>query len=111
MWYPVDYEWIRGKLKFKNLGKDKIIEATNKAEGIVPLRYLQENEAMSMLGMYPVPDGNNKDQVKYMHKKATAWATSIIARSVQQNKSWKDSNSTVPQTMKYPLYSMTINNK
>ena len=30
-----------------------------------------------MLGMYLAPDENNKDHVKYMHKKATAWATSI----------------------------------
>ena len=28
--------------------------------------------------MYLAPCGDNKDQIKYMHKKATAWATSII---------------------------------
>ena len=31
-----------------------------------------------MLGMYLSPDGNKKDQVKYMHKKATVWDTSIL---------------------------------
>ena len=47
------------------------MEATNKAGEIVPLLYLQEDEAMYMLGMYLVTNENNKYQVKYMHKKST----------------------------------------
>ena len=50
-----------------------------------------------MLGMYLTPDGNNKDQVKYMHKKATAWATSIRSGGIQQNEAWKSLNSTNPK--------------
>ena len=61
--------------------------------------------------MYLAPDGNIKDQVKYMHKKSTAWATSIQAGGVQQNESWKSLNSTIPQTIKYPLPSITLNDK
>ena len=64
---------------------------------------------MSMLGMYLKPDGNNEDKLKYIHKKATSWANSIISGSVQQNKSWKDLNSTIPQTMKYRLPAMVLN--
>ena len=37
------------------------MEATNKEGEMFPLRYLQENEAMSMLGMCLTPYGNNKD--------------------------------------------------
>ena len=62
-----------------------------------------------MLGMYLKPDGNNEDKLKYIHKKATSWANSIISGSVQQNKSWKDLNSTIPQTMKYRLPAMVLN--
>ena len=36
-------------------------------------QYTHVNEAISMLEMYLVTDGINKDQDKYMHKKATAW--------------------------------------
>ena len=61
------------------------------------------NESMIMLVMYIAPDGNNKDQVKSMHKKETSWATFIKVGCVQQNESWKALNSTIPQTMKYPL--------
>ena len=39
---------------------------------------------MLMLGMYIAPNVNNKYQVKYMDKKATAWAISIIVGNVQQ---------------------------
>ena len=66
---------------------------------------------MFVLVMYLALYGNNKDQVKCMHKKATTWATSIIVGGVQQNESWKSLNSTIPQTMKYPLSAMTINKK
>ena len=44
------------------------MEYTNKAGEISPLRHLHANEAISMLGIYLTPDGNNKYQVKYMHK-------------------------------------------
>ena len=41
---------------------------------------------MYMLGMYLEPDVNNKDQVKYMHKKSNAWETSIREGGVKHNK-------------------------
>ena len=56
-----------------------------------------------MLVIYLVPNGNNEYQFKYMHKKATAWATSIKVGGFQQNEAWKALNSTIPQTMKYPI--------
>ena len=85
-WYLVDYEWRRSKWKYTNPGQDKILEATNKAGEHFPLQYLQANEGMSILGMNLALDGNNKHHVKYMHKKATAWETSIRAGGIQQNK-------------------------
>ena len=64
-----------------------------------------------MLVMYLAPDGNNKDQVNYIQKKATALETSTRSGGVQQNKAWKALNSTIPQTIKYPLSTMTLNEK
>ena len=46
-----------------------------------------------------------------MHKKANTWATSIIAGGVQQNKAWKYLNCIIPQTTKYPLHAMMLNEK
>ena len=66
---------------------------------------------MSMLVIYLALDGNDKDQVKYMQKKATNWATSIRAGGVQQNKVWKALNSTIFKIVKYPLPAMTLNDK
>ena len=51
----------------------KILEATNKSGDIVLLQFIQANEEMYMLGMYLVPDGNNKDQVRYINRKANSW--------------------------------------
>ena len=64
-----------------------------------------------MLGVYTAPDGNNKYQVKYMHKKATAWEASLIVGFIQKKKAWKAINPTIPQKIKYPLASMTLNDK
>ena len=61
--------------------------------------------------MYLAPDCNNKNQVKYMHKKATAWSTSIRAGGVQHNEAWEALNSTISQAMKYPLPPMMLNEK
>ena len=64
---------------------------------------------MFMLGMYLALDGNNKNQVKYMHKTATTRETSIRVGGVKQNEARKSLNSTIPQTMKYPLSAITLN--
>ena len=80
--------------------QEKVLEATNKSGEIVPLWYLQVNEAISMLGIYLALDGNNKYQVKCIHKKSTAWSTSIRVGVVQQNKAWKYFKSTIPHTIK-----------
>ena len=53
-----------------------------------------------MLGIYLALDGNNKYQVKCIHKKSTAWSTSIRVGVVQQNKAWKYFKSTIPHTIK-----------
>ena len=61
--------------------------------------------------MYLAPDGNNKNQVKYMHKKETAWETSKRVGGVQQKEARKALNSTTPLTTKHPIYAMTVNEK
>ena len=66
---------------------------------------------MFMLVIYIALDDNSKDQLKYMHKKATTCATSIRVGNIQQNKSRKALNSTKPQTLKYLLAALTLNEK
>ena len=110
-WYLVGYEWRQGKWKRTNPGQDKILEDNNKTRKEFPLQYLEANEAMLMLGMYLEPNGNNKDQVKYIKKKSTKWETSVRAGGVQQNEARKALNSTTPQNMKYPLSAMSLNEK
>ena len=99
-WYLVGYKWIRGKWKCKNPVEHKILEATNKTRKIVSLRYLKEHKAMFLLGMYLATYGNDKDQVKYIHKKATVWESSIIAGGLKNYKARKALNSITPQTTK-----------
>ena len=64
-----------------------------------------------MLVMYLALEGNNNYQFKYMHKKLTTWADPIREGDVQQNEVWKSLNSTITQTIKYPLPSTTLNDK
>ena len=92
-------------------GTRKILEATNKTREIVPLCNLKANYEIFVLVIYVPPDGSNKDQVKNMHKKETVWATDIIVGGVQKNKAWKALNSTISQTIKYPLSAMILNKK
>ena len=66
---------------------------------------------MLILVMYLATDGNNKYQVKYMHKKAIPWETSVRLGGIQQNKAWKALNSTILHTMKYSLSAITLNEK
>ena len=111
VWYLVNYEWKQAKWKCKNPGQENFLEDTNKAGEFDPLQYLHANEAMSMMGMYLALDYNNDDQVEYMQKKATDWATSIRPGVLQHNKAWRAFNYTKPQILLYPLPAMMINEK
>ena len=61
--------------------------------------------------MYLLLGGSNKYQVKYIQKKATAWAISIVSGCVKQNKLWKALNPKIPKTIKHPLSAMALNKK
>ena len=64
-----------------------------------------------MMVMYLSQDGNNTDQVEYMHKKTTEGSNFIRGGGVQQNEFWKAMNSTFPKPTKYPLPAMSLNEK
>ena len=66
---------------------------------------------MFMLVMYISTDDNNKDQVKYMHQKETAWSTSIRVEGVQQKRIMEIPKINNLPKMKYYLSAMTLNNK
>ena len=110
-YYLFNYEHRQGKCKCTNLGQEKFLEGTNKSGEIPPLLYLHVQKAMYMLRLYLTLYGNNKDQVLYMHKKSTAWETSIRVGGVQQYGLWEYLNSTTLQAIKSPLPDMTMYEK
>ena len=55
-----------------------------------------------MLGMYLARDGNKKYQVKYMHKKATAWETSRRVGGVKKYEARKALNQQPPKQLNIP---------
>ena len=77
----VNYKWRQGKWKCAKLVQNKVMEDTDKAGEISPLQYIHAKK--SILGMYLATDGNNKDQFKYIHKKATACINYIRSGGVQ----------------------------
>ena len=58
------------------------MEATNKGGEISLLQYPQENEAISMLGLYLALNTNNKCQIKYTNKKAAVYQVAFILLEV-----------------------------
>ena len=64
-----------------------------------------------MLGIYLSPDGNNREQVKYMRTKSLTWETSIRSGGIQKDKSRNSLKSNIPQPLKYILTGMTLTHK
>ena len=111
-WYLVDYIWKRGKWICIDAKTDEMdLVATTKDGQQVSLKYMLSHQAMSMLGVYLAPDGNNKDQIKHLRKTTSRWASCIRTGHASAREAWVAINTTITKTVQYCLPATTLTQK
>jgi hypothetical protein len=63
---------------------------------------------MNMLGVLLAPDGNVKEHVHYLRKKAEHWASSITSSYSNKEEIWTALHCTIPFAMSYSLSASTL---
>ena len=107
-WYLVDFDWDKGRWKFKNAGENRQLFAHDAENRRSALRNLSPSQATKMLGVYMAPDGNNTKQVEYMRGKAAVWGANILAGNLTQTQTYLATVSTIMKTLEYPLVTLDL---
>ena len=77
-------------------------------QGQVINKRLEVNQAQEALGIQIRPDGNMKDEVKYLQQKAIKWADALRTRKIQPYEAWYCLNAMIMKTIEYPLMATTL---
>lgn len=69
---------------------------------------LDTTQGMNMLGVHLAPDGNTKQHVFYLRRKAENWAAAINSSYGNREEVWTALHRTIPFTIAYSLPASTL---
>ena len=77
----------------------------------VPLRSFDPHIGMETLGVVLAPDGNNKDALTSLAKKASTWSANIKFGHLSSSLAWHAASTTIMKSLEYPLPALTLTYK
>lgn len=75
------------------------------------LKYIPLDQAVEMLGVFLVPDGNNVEQIKHMRQKTTKYGEMVRTGHVDRHKAWTALNAVAMKSIEYSLPALTLSEK
>ena len=109
--YLIYFKWKDGKWCYGPLDDDHILTAEDKNNNRVAMKMKQSNEALKMLGVHLAPDGNQKEQFRYMYKKALQFGEYMRCGSVKRDESFLALKSIAMKSIEYPLPATSLSEK
>lgn len=99
-----------GLLTSKEVEEAPMVLSVKDCDGqVVQLECLPPNMARCTLGIHLSPDGNNVNEIKYLHSIAEKWKAHICTRHLQHHEAWYALLMvTVMKTIEYPLLALTL---
>ena len=110
-WYLIDFVWNSGKWKYRDAGKDKVLQVRDKDNTVESLKYLSFSESKEMVGVFLAPDGNQKEQWRALNMKAKTWAGKIRASPLDPDAVWVAMTCTIIKGLEYPLAATTLSKR
>ena len=75
------------------------------------LSKIDSSEGRCTLGVVLAPDGNSKDAVSYLRKKANTWAAYIQTGHINRTDAWQALDSTIIKTIQHPIPALCLTKK
>ena len=108
-WWGIDFRWTNGNWFYKTpqelQGQLTAVDAHG-CRDIV--KQLDVHETYETLGVFLAADGNQDDEIEYLHDKATEWADRIRVSFLGESEAAKALQSTVVKKLEYPLLALTL---
>ena len=72
------------------------------------MKQLKVHESYETLGEFLTADGNQKDEIEYLHETAMEWADRIRASFLGESEVAKALQATIVKKLEYPLLALTL---
>ena len=108
-WYAIDFRWDGSKWVYRQIEDMPGEILITGVDGVrVILQRYEASVGKETLGVMQAMDGNNKDEIAYLLKKAVAFADSMRTGYLNKNDAWFALTATIMKTMEYPMATTTI---
>jgi exonuclease III len=108
-WYLVSFKYIKGKWIGCDAANESQIYIQDGNNKNVTIQKISTSIGTNMLGVHLAPDGNHKDQLMFLRKKAEAWATNLRECHANKEEVWTALHRTIPFSIGYSLPALTLN--
>lgn len=110
-WYLITFKYIAGRWKAVSPQGDFQLWLQDESKKRIYINRLHPDKGTNMLGVYLAPDGNNKDHLEALRKKAERWADNIQSSRANQEEVWTALHRTIPFSLCYSLPAVTLSHK
>jgi hypothetical protein len=107
-WYLVQFQYKKGKWEALAPTTEAQVWIQNEKRQNIPLRRVDPSVGINMLGVHIAPDGNNKDHVHSLRKKAEKWAALMSDCNANKDEVWTALHRTIPFSIGYSLPAVTL---
>ena len=105
-WYLVEVIWKKGRWQYATPhDRPGSLHLPGQPD---PVPRLSPSKAKEALGIMIRPDGDMKDEFKYLQKKIAKWCDSIRTKRLKPSEAWYCLNATIMKTIEYPLTATTF---
>ncbi len=111
-WYVIDFIWTGSKWAYRSMTDmpgDILITGVD-GQRVVLTRH-DPDVGLETLGVMQAMDGNNREEVRHLRKKADAFAESMRTGYLSKNDAWYALTATIMKTMEYPMAAITLTEK
>jgi hypothetical protein len=111
-WFLMDHKWNGRKWVYKTIAETPFEITVKDYQGVpTTLKRLECTEAIETLGVFLAMDGNNRQQIIKMQKKAMEFAEQVRIGRVTREEAWYAVNSTIMKTLEYPMEAINLTKK
>jgi endonuclease/exonuclease/phosphatase family metal-dependent hydrolase len=101
-WYGISFEWQNGNWKYQE-GVDKELKVRDPTGELAVLEQVPVSEARRTLGVRLAPDGNDKEQAKFMMGTIRQWTESLRTNNLPRQYAWQSYRTTLWPKIRYAL--------
>ena len=102
-WVMIDYTWTGTQWKYTRMKDEEFLNVSDSERRQEPLKQLSHKDGRLTLGVHIAPDGNWRDERKYLTTKARDWAANLKGSNISRADAWLGLHTRLYKSIGYSL--------